>query len=53
MSHFSHEGFIHFWTKPVVMQASISLIEVEDLNQGEIKLYGDMSHFEWESEGDN
>lgn len=53
MSHFSDEGFIHFWTKPVVMQASISLIEVEDLNQGEIKLYGDMSHFKWESEGDN
>lgn len=50
MSHFSQEGFIHFWTKPVVMQASISLIEVEDLNQGEIKLYGDMSHFEGKGE---
>ncbi len=53
MSHFSEEGFIHFWTKPVAMQASISLIEVENINQGKIKLYGDMSYIEPECEGEN
>ncbi len=53
MSHFSDEGFSHFWTKPVVMQASISLIEVEDIGQGEIKLYGDVSHFDLDEKGDN
>ncbi len=53
MSHFSDEGFIHFWTKPVVMQASISLIEVEDIGQGEIKLYGDVSHFGLTEKGEN
>ena len=53
MSHFSDEGFSHFWTKPVVMQASISLIEVEDIGQGEIKLYGDVSHFGLTEKGEN
>ncbi len=53
MSHFSQEGFLHFWTKPVVMQASISLIQVENIHAGEIKLYGDMSHFPKEHKGEN
>ena len=46
MSHFSSEGFIKFWTKPVVEQASISMVRVEDLYKGEILLYGDTRHFE-------
>jgi len=46
MSHFSSEGFIKFWTKPVVEQASISMVRVEDLDKGEILLYGDTRHFE-------
>lgn len=46
MSHYSSEGFIEFWTKPVVEQASISMVRVEDLDKGEILLYGDTRHFE-------
>lgn len=46
MSHFSPEGFISFWTKPVVEQASISMVRVHDLNEGEILLYGDTRHFD-------
>ncbi len=46
MSHFSSEGFIEFWTKPVVKQASISLVRVHELEKGEILLYGDTRHFD-------
>jgi len=46
MSHFSSEGFIEFWTKPVVAQASISLVRVHDLEKSEILLYGDTRHFD-------
>lgn len=46
MSHFSSEGFIEFWTKPVVAQASISLVRVYDLEKSEILLYGDTRHFD-------
>lgn len=46
MSCFSPEGFIKFWTKPVVEQASISMVRVTDLEVGEIMLYGDTRHFE-------
>ncbi|HSL87642.1 MAG TPA: histidine phosphatase family protein, partial [Bacteroidales bacterium] len=35
MSHFSPEGFIRFWTKPVVEQASISMIKVQSMDEGE------------------
>jgi len=46
MSHFSPEGFIKFWTKPVVEQASISMVKVLGPEEGEIMLYGDTRHFE-------
>lgn len=46
MSHFSEEGFEGFWTKPVVEQASISQIQVDDQGIASIKLYGDTRHFE-------
>jgi probable phosphoglycerate mutase len=46
MSHFSSEGFIKFWTKPVVEQASISMVRVKDQEKGEILLYGDTRHFD-------
>lgn len=45
MSHFSPEGFIKFWTKPVVEQASISMVRVLSPHEGEIMLYGDTRHF--------
>lgn len=48
MSHFSQEGFIKFWTKPVVEQASISMVKVLGQSEGEIMLYGDTRHFEEE-----
>lgn len=46
MSHYSSEGFIEFWTKPVVEQASISMVRVKDQEKGEILLYGDKRHFD-------
>lgn len=44
LSQFTEEDFYKFWTRPVVDQASISLVEVDDNNHGTIKLYGDTSH---------
>ncbi|SFO14224.1 histidine phosphatase family protein [Proteiniclasticum ruminis] len=45
MSQFSPEGFIEFWKKPVVEQASISKIVISPEGSSEIALYGDTKHF--------
>ncbi len=46
ISHYSSEGFVEFWTKPVVQQASISLVRVDDQKNAEIILYGDTRHID-------
>ena len=44
LSEFTEEDFYKFWTRPVVDQASISMVEIDDNNHGTIKLYGDTRH---------
>ena len=44
LSEFTEEDFYKFWTRPVVEQASISMVEIDEDNQGTIKLYGDTRH---------
>lgn len=44
LSEFSEEDFYTFWTRPVVDQASISMVEIDENNHGTIRLYGDTRH---------
>ena len=44
LSEFTEEDFYKFWTRPVVDQASISMVEIDENNHGTIKLYVDTRH---------
>jgi probable phosphoglycerate mutase len=44
LSHFTQEDFFAFWTRPVLEQASISMVEVDEERHGVIRLYGDTRH---------
>jgi len=44
LSHFTEEDFFTFWTRPVLEQASISMVEVDKEHHGIIRLYGDTRH---------
>ena len=44
LSQFTEEDFFKFWTRPVLEQASISMVEIDENNHGTIRLYGDTRH---------
>ena len=44
MSWFAKGGFQEYWVTPVVTQTSISHVQIDEDDKGEILMYGDVSH---------